>query len=93
MYKRLDSAQALFCLIMFYRPCLNEKDNPNCQRGISGHDDNERDSELHNCIFINKTAVLLLRVGFSDISFSPIEKMSALDMKLSGRMNRLVVGL
>jgi hypothetical protein len=29
MYKRLDSAQALFCLIIYYRPCLNEKDNPN----------------------------------------------------------------
>jgi hypothetical protein len=29
MYKRVDSAQALFCLITYYRPCLNEKDNPN----------------------------------------------------------------
>ena len=29
MSKRLDSAQALFCVITYYRPCLNEKDNPN----------------------------------------------------------------
>jgi hypothetical protein len=29
MYKWLDSAQALFCLITYYGPCLNEKDNPN----------------------------------------------------------------
>ena len=27
--KRIDSAQALFCVITYYRPCLNEKDNPN----------------------------------------------------------------
>ncbi|MBE3145520.1 MAG: hypothetical protein IMZ61_16585 [Planctomycetes bacterium] len=29
MSTRVDSAQALFCMITYYRPCLNEKDNPN----------------------------------------------------------------
>jgi hypothetical protein len=29
MSKRVNSAQALFCVITYHRPCLNEKDNPN----------------------------------------------------------------
>jgi hypothetical protein len=29
MIKRVDAAQALFCLTILYRPCLVVKDNPN----------------------------------------------------------------
>jgi len=29
MTKRVDAAQALFCLATYYGPCLVEKDNPN----------------------------------------------------------------
>jgi hypothetical protein len=29
LYKRLDTARAVFCLTTYYRPCLVEKDNPN----------------------------------------------------------------
>jgi hypothetical protein len=35
MYRRPDVIKTMSALITYYRPCLNEKDNPNCQRGIT----------------------------------------------------------
>ena len=29
LIKRIDAARALYCLTLYYRPVLNEKDNPN----------------------------------------------------------------